>query len=85
MVNKHDIRDIKICLEELEKRILNEYNYIVRFNNLYHIPQESSAIFRVEMNCGIIKMMLTHRRGGPLQTYASGETKGLGEGGSFHL
>ena len=37
MVNKHDIRDIKICLEELEERILNEHNYIVKFNNLYEI------------------------------------------------
>jgi hypothetical protein len=34
MVNKHDIRDIKICLQELEERILDENNYIVRFNNL---------------------------------------------------
>jgi hypothetical protein len=37
MANKHDIKDIKICLEELEERILNEYNYIVRFKNLYEI------------------------------------------------
>jgi hypothetical protein len=37
MVNKHDIKDIKICLEELEERILSEYNYIVRFKHLYEI------------------------------------------------
>ncbi len=37
MTNKHDIKDIKICLEELEERILNEYNYIVRFKNLHDI------------------------------------------------
>jgi hypothetical protein len=37
MANKHDIKDIKICLEELEERILSEYNYIVRFKNLYEI------------------------------------------------
>jgi len=32
-----DVKDIKICLEELEEKILNEHNYIVRFKNLYEI------------------------------------------------
>jgi hypothetical protein len=37
MATKHDIQDIKICLEELEERILDEHGYIVRFNNLYEM------------------------------------------------
>jgi hypothetical protein len=28
----------------------------------------------MKMGCDIIRLMLTHRRGGPLQTYASGES-----------
>jgi hypothetical protein len=37
MMSKHDVKDIKICLQELEERVLDEHNYIVRFNNLYEI------------------------------------------------
>jgi len=49
------------------------------------LAQEGSAFHKVEMNCGIIYLMLMHRRAGSVRTYASGEGTALGEGGSSHL
>jgi hypothetical protein len=49
------------------------------------LPQEGSTFYKVEMNCGIIYLMLMHRRAGSVRTYASGEGTALGEGGSSHL
>jgi hypothetical protein len=46
MTKKHDIGDIKICLKELEERIFNEYGYIVRFENVCEILDNTfSAIY----------------------------------------